>query len=238
MLDKIICLLNVFYALNIEGMYYIIKRFIHYVDDYDQFIINVCERLKNKNVFYVKAIQAASSNNELFSKHVRDYMKIMADQVPYNSNEYDINKLKNILIKKNITLDENPIASGTISIVFKACGNDKKYAIKYKRNNVDDHIIKSIDEMRFVITTLDYIPYFNKLNLLTTFNENTKYIYEQLKYFRDGDRMNALMMSVTPYLQTLEDSDLLDIAAYYSDYAVSVGQAKNDEELLELGTQL
>ncbi len=50
--------------------------------------------------------------------------------------------------------------------------------------------------------------------------------------------MNALMMSVTPYLQTLEDSDLLDIAAYYSDYAVTVGQAKNDEELLELGTQL
>jgi cytochrome c553 len=68
--------------------------------------------------------------------------------------------------------------------------------------------------------------------------QNQKYIYEQLKYFRDGDRMNALMMSVTPYLQTLEDSDLLDIAAYYSDYAISVGQAKNDEELLELGTQL
>jgi cytochrome c553 len=68
--------------------------------------------------------------------------------------------------------------------------------------------------------------------------QNQKYIYEQLKYFRDGDRMNALMMSVTPYLQTLKDSDLLDIAAYYSDYAVSVGQAKNDEELLELGTQL
>ena len=68
--------------------------------------------------------------------------------------------------------------------------------------------------------------------------QNQKYIYEQLKYFRDGDRMNALMMSVTPYLQTLEDSDLLNIAAYYSDYAVSVGQAKNDEELLELGTQL
>ena len=68
--------------------------------------------------------------------------------------------------------------------------------------------------------------------------QNQKYIYKQLKYFRDGDRMNALMMSVTPYLQTLEDSDLLDIAAYYSDYAVSVGQARNDEELLELGTQL
>ena len=215
MLDKIICLLNVFYALNIEGMYYIIKRFIHYVDDYDQFIINVCERLKNKNVFYVKAIQAASSNNELFSKHVRDYMKIMADQVPYNSNEYDINKLKNILIKKNITLDENPIASGTISIVFKACGNDKKYAIKYKRNNVDDHIIKSIDEMRFVITTLDYIPYFNKLNLLTTFNENTKYIYEQLSFADEWENIN------TVYKANIRDNRYLIPKPYFKDLTKS-----------------
>ena len=68
--------------------------------------------------------------------------------------------------------------------------------------------------------------------------QNQKYIYEQLKYFRDGARMNALMMSVTPYLQTLEDKDLLDIAAYYSKYNSTVGQAQNDDELLQLGTQL
>mgnify|MGYP001240835759 CR=1 FL=1 len=68
--------------------------------------------------------------------------------------------------------------------------------------------------------------------------QNQKYLYEQLKYFRDGERMNALMMAVTPYLQTLKDEDLLDIAAFYSSYNASVGQAKNDEELLLLGTQL
>ena len=68
--------------------------------------------------------------------------------------------------------------------------------------------------------------------------QNQKYIYEQLKYFRDGSRMNALMMSVTPYLQTLNDKELLDIAAYYSGYDATVGQAKNNEELLKLGTKL
>ena len=50
--------------------------------------------------------------------------------------------------------------------------------------------------------------------------------------------MNVLMMSVTPYLQTLTDEDLLDIAAFYAQYNPTVGQAKNDEELLALGTQL
>ena len=68
--------------------------------------------------------------------------------------------------------------------------------------------------------------------------QNQKYLYEQLKYFRDGSRMNALMMSVTPYLQTLNDEDLKHIAAYYSKYNSTTGQAKNDQELLDLGTQL
>ena len=68
--------------------------------------------------------------------------------------------------------------------------------------------------------------------------QNQRYLYEQLKYFRDGSRMNALMMSVTPYLQTLTDEDLKDIAAFYSKYNSTVGQAKNDKEMLELGTQL
>ena len=68
--------------------------------------------------------------------------------------------------------------------------------------------------------------------------QNQRYLYEQLKYFRDGARMNALMMSVTPYLQTLSDDDLKNIAAFYSQYNSTTGQAKNDEELLALGTQL
>jgi len=68
--------------------------------------------------------------------------------------------------------------------------------------------------------------------------QNQKYLLEQLKYFRDGERMNVLMMGVTPYLQTLTDQDLLDIAAYYSSYSATVGQAKDDEEMLALGTKL
>ncbi len=192
MINKIICLFNILYALNVEGMYYIINRFVHSIDDFDQFIINVCERLKDKNVFYVKAIQAASSNNEVFSEKVRNYMKTMVDQVPYKSNEYNIDKLKSILEQKNIVLDEKPIASGTISVVFKACGNDKKYAVKYKRNNVNTHIFKSIDEMRFVITILNYMPYLNKFNLLTTFNENTKYIKEQLSFTDEWNNINTV----------------------------------------------
>jgi cytochrome c553 len=68
--------------------------------------------------------------------------------------------------------------------------------------------------------------------------QNQRYLYEQLQYFKDGERNNALMMSVIPYLQALQDSDILDIAAFYESLVMSGGQAKNDEELLELGSTL
>jgi cytochrome c553 len=68
--------------------------------------------------------------------------------------------------------------------------------------------------------------------------QNQRYLYEQLKYFRDGERNNALMMAVIPYLNTLQDADLLDMAAFYESNETSRGQAKNAEELLELGTSL
>ena len=68
--------------------------------------------------------------------------------------------------------------------------------------------------------------------------QNQRYLYEQLQYFKDGERNNALMMSVTPYLQSLKDDDLLDIAAFYSSKMITGGQAKDDKELLELGSTL
>lgn len=68
--------------------------------------------------------------------------------------------------------------------------------------------------------------------------QNQRYLYEQLQYFKDGERNNALMMSVTPYLQALNDDDLLDIAAFYSSKMITGGQAKDDKELLALGSTL
>ena len=68
--------------------------------------------------------------------------------------------------------------------------------------------------------------------------QNQRYINDQLKYFQQGTRQNALMMAVIPYLKTLTDTQLLDIAAFYSQQPASVGQAVNDAELLVLGESL
>ena len=46
------------------------------------------------------------------------------------------------------------------------------------------------------------------------------------------------MMAVIPYLKTLSDTQLLDIAAFYSSKPAAVGQAEDDKELLAFGESL
>ena len=68
--------------------------------------------------------------------------------------------------------------------------------------------------------------------------QNQRYISEQLKYFQQGERENILMMAVIPYLKTLSDTQLLDIAAFYSSKPAAVGQAVDDDEFLAFGESL
>ena len=68
--------------------------------------------------------------------------------------------------------------------------------------------------------------------------QNQKYLYDQLVYFVNGERENALMTAVIPYLKTLSSDELFDIAAFYAKSSASVGQADSDVDLLALGESL
>ena len=72
----------------------------------------------------------------------------------------------------------------------------------------------------------------------TLAGQNQKYLLDQLNYFKNGERENALMSSVVPLLNAYSDQDLLNIAAYYSSQIKTNGQAENNEELLALGEAL
>ena len=68
--------------------------------------------------------------------------------------------------------------------------------------------------------------------------QNQRYLLDQLKYFKNGERENMLMGSVVPILNSYSDQDLLDIAAFYSSQVQTNGQAEDDAELLALGEAL
>ena len=68
--------------------------------------------------------------------------------------------------------------------------------------------------------------------------QNQRYLLDQLKYFKNGERENMLMASVVPILNSYSDQDLLDIAAFYSSQVQTNGQAEDNAELLALGEAL
>ena len=72
----------------------------------------------------------------------------------------------------------------------------------------------------------------------TLAGQNQKYLLDQLNYFKNGERENALMSSVVPLLNAYSDQDLLNIAAYYSSQIKTNGQAEDNAELLALGEAL
>jgi cytochrome c553 len=68
--------------------------------------------------------------------------------------------------------------------------------------------------------------------------QNQRYLYDQLNYFKNGERENVLMSSVVPLLMAYSDQDLLNISAYYASQTQTNGQAEDNAELLALGEAL
>ena len=179
-------------------------------NNWDKFIIDTCESIKGVNIFYIKAIQAASSDCDMFSHNVRDYMDDYSDNVPYDASEFDINNICKILASKNIRINKIPIASGTVACVFKGEDNEKIYAIKIKRKNIDEKIRQSCKDMREIISLLSFLPFVKHLNILSTFDENLPYIYQQLDFNNEylniqrvynANRRNSMYITPQPYYQ-------------------------------------
>ncbi|CAH1043907.1 c-type cytochrome [Halomonas sp. TD01] len=66
---------------------------------------------------------------------------------------------------------------------------------------------------------------------------NADYIIKQLHDFKEGRRQNATMM---PFANMLNDQQIVDVAAYYSEMPITLGQGGDDadEALLTRGEQL
>lgn len=63
--------------------------------------------------------------------------------------------------------------------------------------------------------------------------QNASYLYAQLKYFKDGQRKNAVMQGM---VAALDDQAMKDIAVYFSQQTRKVGAA--DKTLVDLGEKL
>lgn len=174
-----------------RSLYFIL--FPYTEKQFDKHIIYCCESLRKVNVLYIKIFQAISANTSIPSQTVSNYLMTFTDNVPYNLNEININKLSYNLKLFNIDLINNqPIASGSIAYVFKGIQNNKYVAIKVKRNNIEQIVQKSIDDLRFLCKILNFIPHFSRTNALAILENNIEFIHEQCNFLNEWENIELV----------------------------------------------
>jgi len=122
-------------------------------------IKNVCKRLSQVNILYVKLFQALALNKELISLEMNNELLEFTDHAPYQFNEIDFKVLDSVLCKNDLLLyDFEPTNAGMISLVFlaKQQYTNKKFVIKMKRKGIEYRLQKAIDSLLFFLQMVNW----------------------------------------------------------------------------------
>ena len=177
-ISNIFFLLDMMYIFSVEYITYLVSK------NYNAFIKNIAYRLSNKNILYIKIFQAISLNNHIIDDVMNNELLYYTDSAPYDTSDIDWNALNNV--KRDFKLhmvDDKPINSGMISIVYKMKNDeDEDIIIKIKRCNIEQKLDHAIQKLMFMIYVLSFIPRINTLNIPAIVNKNLTLLKQQLNF--------------------------------------------------------
>ena len=188
----IIFLLNVLFIFGTELIIYAL------FNDYMLLIDRLTMRLSSINILCVKVFQAFASNNSLIDDETNNKLLQFTDNAPWNFSDINLHDLIEVANKYKLYLKlgyEIPINSGMISLVFKAYKSNnylEPVIIKMKRNNIEQKLNNSIDNLLFLIYILSFIPIINKYQISEVVNKNIEIIRHQTDFLKEVDNMNRI----------------------------------------------
>ena len=142
----------------------LISEYFRYLitKDYDTCVIKMVDKLAQQSIFYVKIIQALSTNSTLFTDELIEYMAKYTDNIPYSSDDINEDCFKDICMynlanpdKKILINSENPINTGTVSLVYKGSYDNKDIVIKMVRKNMKDNVSDMLENSTFPVKRRD-----------------------------------------------------------------------------------
>ena len=182
----------------------------YFFSKYDEsHIIDICKNLSKINMFYVKMFQAISSDNNILSTELHEYLSTFTDNVPFTNDDID-NSYLEVLKKFNLKLESNePVNSGVMSLIYVVYNeNNEKMIMKVKRKNIESYLNDCIENMEFVINYLSYLPYLNTMNLNNVFKENVISFREQLDFKKEVENMRF-------FINKNKNIDYIEIPSVY-----------------------
>lgn len=186
MYDNIRFSIKTFSILSFEGIKYLFHR------NYDSLIKNISIKLAKENMFYVKFLQAFSTNHNFLSKELIDFLLSYTDNVEFNKKQIDYGFCSSIInVNKkypHLEIDVNElrvINSGLIAVVFKGKMKNKNVVVKVLKNNIKNEMDIAIKRIEFLINIFKYLPVFKTLNISEIFQENKTIMQEQINFISE-----------------------------------------------------
>ena len=149
MIKQIIFLVRLIYIILSEAIIFVI------LNNKNNTIIRLTNRLSKINMLYVKIFQAIALNTSFIDEAIDTKLIDFTDHAPFTIDDIDFKSLYDLSVEHNLDFGDGynkPINSGMISLVFKAYDRDgKKLAVKVKRLNIDKTLEDAISNLLFVI---------------------------------------------------------------------------------------
>ena len=149
--------------------------------NYDNLAKNICFKIAEINVVYVKLLQIIAVQN-VFSSHVNEFLLTYTDDVSYNDDEIDLSFME--LFPNENQADFQLIKSGTMSLIYKF-NTPSPIIVKVLRKNIRQKIENSVSNINCLISLFWWHPYIRNKNLLTIFNENKNKLYEHIDFIQE-----------------------------------------------------
>jgi predicted unusual protein kinase regulating ubiquinone biosynthesis (AarF/ABC1/UbiB family) len=157
-------------------------------DDLYLFVLRITDKLAESNILYVKIFQAIALNYNLIDDRINDELLKYTDNAPWDKSEIDMNSLYHLEDDMNISFEYGfePINSGMISLVFKARDKlkHKDVIIKIKRKNIETKLRQGLENLKFMVNILSYLPMFNyyRENINDIIDKNINLIMNQTNF--------------------------------------------------------
>ena len=149
--------------------------------NYDNLAKNICFKIAEINVIYVKLLQIIAVQN-VFSSHINEFLLTYTDDVSYNDDEIDLSFIE--LFPNENKDNFELIKSGTMSLIYKF-NTPSPIIVKVLRKNIKQKIENSVSSINCLISLFWWHPYIRNKNLLTIFNENKNKLYEHIDFIQE-----------------------------------------------------
>ena len=180
--------LGFFFILKMIFIFSWYKIIYFFNKDYEYFIYNLTKSLSKINILYIKIFQAIAFNYKVIDENLNKELIKFTDNAPWTNEDIDYITLQELSKSENIILDK-PKHSGMISLVYTFKRENKIFAIKIKRNNIDYKLNKAIQELIFLIKLLSYFSFFKEYKLYDIVNKHIDFIQNQIYFEEEVDNL-------------------------------------------------